>query len=171
VDLGQGRAARGQLPAVSIEHSRPQRLGQAGSPVGAGTAADTEHDRRAARIEGGRDHVTGTSARGAQRLEPSVGQPAQPGDVGHLDDRQAVTARVRRPHGASSGPAGHDGHAREARRQRRREGPLSPVGDGDRDRVDAVVNGSKTADHAAGDLRRGQRALELVRCDDDAVHG
>ena len=70
-DVAQRSSAhgRGQL-AASVEHPRAEGLEQARAAVGAGAAADAEHDPARARIQRGPQHLARAEAGRGERRGP-----------------------------------------------------------------------------------------------------
>ncbi len=63
----------------------PRALTMPGAAVGAGAAADADHDPPATGVEGRGDQLAGTPRTGRQRCQPPTGQLREPRHVGQFD--------------------------------------------------------------------------------------
>jgi hypothetical protein len=164
---GQGRAAPADLRAAGVRQPSPQRLDQAGPAVGAGAAPDPEDDPAAAGVQRCPNHLSGAVARCRAGGQAPAGEPPEPRHVGQLDHGDAVALGVGGVHRLARRPLGPHRDPAVAGRQGRLKGPVAAVGHRHLDDLDAGGGPGQAGRHPGGDLRRGQRALELVRRDDD----
>src|SRR5690606_12161384 len=132
VEVTQRGAAVRQVAPGGVEQARAERLDHARSPVGAGAAAQAEHDPGGALLDGVGDQLAGAVAGGGERFEPA-GQAAQAGRLGQLDDGGAAAPGVGGLDGLAGGPGHPYGDAVEPGGHGGVHGAVTAVGDGQLD--------------------------------------
>ena len=170
VQPGQRRPARGEFGPRRVNQPATQRGDQAGASVGAGHAAQAEHDPRGAQPDRGEDELADAAAGRGQRGERAAGQPGQPARLRRLDDGgrvelserggQPLAGRAADPELDAAVPGGFG----------RVHGAVAAVGHRDLDRREPRAGPAKPGGHVRGHLGGGERSLELVRGDHHVAH-
>ena len=114
-----------------VEDPGAERGQHAGAAVGAGAAADGQHQPPAAGVQGGRDDLPEAGAGRGQRGEHPAGQPDQAAGVGQFDHRRVVLAGVAGVHRLAGRPVDGDRDQGESGGDRGVQGAVPAVGDGD----------------------------------------
>ncbi|GAA0243531.1 hypothetical protein GCM10009527_045300 [Actinomadura nitritigenes] len=168
----QRRPAGRQVLAERVEQPPAEPLDEPGAAVGAGAAAEPEHDPPGAEPQRVRHQLPGAEAGRGERARLAARQPAQPGRLRQLHHRGAVAQRQPRGHRPAGRPADLDLDPAPARRDRRLDGAVPAVGDGQLDDRDVRPRAAQPGGEVAGHLGRGQRAGEPPgRQQDVAVRG
>jgi hypothetical protein len=110
---GQGGTAVRKVIAGRVQQPCPKGGHHAGAAVGAGAAANADHDGRASRIDGRCNDLAEAPARGCERSALAARQADQPGHVGHLDHRGVEATCIRRLDRVSCRAGRDDRHADE----------------------------------------------------------
>ena len=163
VQPGQRRPAWRELGSRCVQQPAAQRGDQARAAVGAGRAAQAEHDPLRAHPDRGEDQLADAAAGRGQRGRRSAGQPGQPAGLRRLDDGGPVEQGERGVHRLAGRPADPDVDAAVPGGLGRVHGAVAAVGHRDLDCLHPRAGPAKPGGHVRGHLGGGERSLELVR--------
>ena len=170
IQPGQRRPARGEFGPRRVKQPAAQRGDQARAAVGAGHAAQAEHDPLRAHPHPGEDELADAAAGRGQRGERAAGQPGQPAGLRRLDDGGPVEQGERGGHRLAGRPADPELEASVPRGLGRVHGAVAAVGHRDLDCRQARAGPAEPGGHVRGHLGGGERSLELVRGDHHVAH-
>jgi len=170
VQPGQRRPARGEFGPRRVKQPAAQRGDQARAAVGAGHAAQAEHDPLRAHPDRGQDELADAAAGRGQRGERPAGQPGQPAGLRGLDDGGPVEQGERGGRRPAGRPADLEFDAAVPRGLGRVDGTVAAVGHRDLDRRQPRAGPAEPGRHVRGHLGGGERSLELVRSDHHMAH-
>ena len=173
VDLGNTAeiaAGTTEFSAVIVEESGAESRHQTGACIDGGAAAKAENDAVGAAVEGVTDQLAGPETRSLGGVQ-IIPEKRQTGRRGHLDDRQMPVGnpRIR----CDNDPVERVSHAHVDQlpaedAEQRVYCSLSAVGHGNEDGFNRFVDLAHSCIDRRGNLQTGHRALERIRCHDDA---
>lgn len=168
----EARGAGADLRALRVAQVGAEALQQTGPCIGGGAAAEADDDGAGPGRDRGGDQFAEAAGARRPRGELVPGQGLQTDGLGQLHDRRAVRGQCPAggaglPRGAADPGAAQGG----ARGEGRVHGAVAAVGDGTGCEHGPGGGGGDAAGQRRGHLGRGERALELVRGQQDVRRG